>query len=235
MYLNQIYLGGGLHGVEAAAQGYFGRSATRLTNAAGGHPRGHPPQPVVLRPAPQPGRRHPAPQPGAGADAGRRRDRRGGGGRGPRGAAGAGPAGGGPRPRAVLRRGGAAGAARALWRGRGPAGAQGLHLAGHGAAALRRAGARGADPRGGARRARALSRHVVLGGRGSRTPTAACRASSSRWTRTTATCWRWSAGATTRISQFDRVTQAKRQAGSAFKPIVYSTALAQGASPSPSR
>jgi penicillin-binding protein 1A len=33
MYLNQIYLGGGLHGVEAAAQGYFGRSATRLTNA----------------------------------------------------------------------------------------------------------------------------------------------------------------------------------------------------------
>lgn len=33
MYLNQIYLGGGLHGVEAAAQGYFGRSATRLTDA----------------------------------------------------------------------------------------------------------------------------------------------------------------------------------------------------------
>ena len=33
MYLNQIYLGGGLHGVEAAAQGYFGRPATRLTTA----------------------------------------------------------------------------------------------------------------------------------------------------------------------------------------------------------
>ncbi|HEX6042375.1 PBP1A family penicillin-binding protein [Longimicrobium sp.] len=33
MYLNQIYLGGGMHGVEAAAQGYFGKSATRLTNA----------------------------------------------------------------------------------------------------------------------------------------------------------------------------------------------------------
>jgi penicillin-binding protein 1A len=29
-------------------------------------------------------------------------------------------------------------------------------------------------------------------------------------------------------SQFDRVTQAKRQAGSAFKPFVYATALAQG-------
>jgi penicillin-binding protein 1A len=33
MYLNQIYLAGGMHGVEAAAQGYFGKSATRLTNA----------------------------------------------------------------------------------------------------------------------------------------------------------------------------------------------------------
>jgi penicillin-binding protein 1A len=33
MYLNQIYLGGGLHGVEAAAQGYFGKSATQLTEA----------------------------------------------------------------------------------------------------------------------------------------------------------------------------------------------------------
>ncbi|HEX2203596.1 MAG TPA: PBP1A family penicillin-binding protein [Longimicrobium sp.] len=33
MYLNQIYLGSGLYGVEAAAQGYFGKSATRLTDA----------------------------------------------------------------------------------------------------------------------------------------------------------------------------------------------------------
>lgn len=33
MYLNQIYLGNGLYGVEAAAQGYFGRPATQLTLA----------------------------------------------------------------------------------------------------------------------------------------------------------------------------------------------------------
>ncbi|HEX5727556.1 MAG TPA: PBP1A family penicillin-binding protein [Longimicrobiaceae bacterium] len=33
MYLNQIYLGQGLHGVEAAAQGYFGKPAARLTPA----------------------------------------------------------------------------------------------------------------------------------------------------------------------------------------------------------
>lgn len=31
MYLNQIYLGEGLYGVEAAAQGYFGKPAARLT------------------------------------------------------------------------------------------------------------------------------------------------------------------------------------------------------------
>jgi penicillin-binding protein 1A len=33
MYLNQIYLGEGLYGVEAAAQGYFGKPAARLTVA----------------------------------------------------------------------------------------------------------------------------------------------------------------------------------------------------------
>jgi penicillin-binding protein 1A len=33
MYLNQIYLGEGLYGVEAAAQGYFGRPARQLTPA----------------------------------------------------------------------------------------------------------------------------------------------------------------------------------------------------------
>jgi penicillin-binding protein 1A len=32
MYLNQIYLGNGFYGVEAAAQGYFGKSATQLNN-----------------------------------------------------------------------------------------------------------------------------------------------------------------------------------------------------------
>jgi len=33
MYLNQIYLGNGLYGVEAAAQGYFGKPVGRLTTA----------------------------------------------------------------------------------------------------------------------------------------------------------------------------------------------------------
>jgi penicillin-binding protein 1A len=33
LYLNQIYLGNGLYGVEAAAQGYFGKSVSQLTDA----------------------------------------------------------------------------------------------------------------------------------------------------------------------------------------------------------
>jgi penicillin-binding protein 1A len=33
MYLNQIYLGNGLYGIEAAAQGYFGKSASELSPA----------------------------------------------------------------------------------------------------------------------------------------------------------------------------------------------------------
>ncbi len=35
MYLNYVYFGGGFYGVEAAAQGYFGRSASELTLAQG--------------------------------------------------------------------------------------------------------------------------------------------------------------------------------------------------------
>src|SRR5690606_40154145 len=33
LYLNQIYLGDGLYGVEAAAQGYFGKEIARVTPA----------------------------------------------------------------------------------------------------------------------------------------------------------------------------------------------------------
>ena len=51
------------------------------------------------------------------------------------------------------------------------------------------------------------------------------------WTRTPATCWRWSAGATSAHSQFNRATQALRQPGSAFKPFVYAAALEKGRSP----
>ena len=40
--------------------------------------------------------------------------------------------------------------------------------------------------------------------------------------------WRWWAAPTTERVNFNRATQAIRQPGSAFKPFVYATALAQG-------
>ena len=40
-----------------------------------------------------------------------------------------------------------------------------------------------------------------------------------------ARCWRWSGDATTARSQFDRCLQARRSAGSAFKPFVYVAGL----------
>ncbi len=57
------------------------------------------------------------------------------------------------------------------------------------------------------------------------------RARWSRWTRAPAACWRWSAASPTRESEFNRATQAMRQPGSSFKPIVYSAALDNGYTP----
>ena len=51
------------------------------------------------------------------------------------------------------------------------------------------------------------------------------RAASSRCARRRARCWPWSAAATTACSQFDRCSQARRQVGSVFKPIVYVAGL----------
>ena len=39
MYLNKVYFGDGLHGVEAAARGYFGKPASELQVDGGGAPR----------------------------------------------------------------------------------------------------------------------------------------------------------------------------------------------------
>ena len=57
-YLNRIYLGSGLYGVEAASKGYFGKHAARPVAGRGGHARGidqEPQQPLAL--ARQSGRR----------------------------------------------------------------------------------------------------------------------------------------------------------------------------------
>jgi len=50
MYLNQIYLGSGYYGVEAAAQGYFGKSTGQLTAAEGAMLAALPKAPNTLNP-----------------------------------------------------------------------------------------------------------------------------------------------------------------------------------------
>ena len=67
---------------------------------------------------------------------------------------------------------------------------------------------------------------LARGSRSTRSRASRARCSSSR-TRA-ARSGRWSAARTGRSSKFNRATQAVRQAGSAFKPFVYLTALEQG-------
>ena len=57
-------------------------------------------------------------------------------------------------------------------------------------------------------------------------------APASRWTRSPAACWRWSAASPIDQSEFNRATQALRQPGSSFKPFVYAAALDNGYTPS---
>ena len=59
-----------------------------------------------------------------------------------------------------------------------------------------------------------------------------CRARLSPWIRRPAACWRWSAASPIDQSQFNRATQALRQPGSSFKPLVYAAALDNGYTPS---
>ena len=55
-----------------------------------------------------------------------------------------------------------------------------------------------------------------------------CRRRWSRSIRRRATCWRWSAGATSAQSQFNRAWRSRRQPGSAFKPFLYRRGAREG-------
>ena len=80
-------------------------------------------------------------------------------------------------------------------------------------------------------------RGLCLAGRGQgRTPIrwSRCPNSKARWSpwiRAPAACWRWSAASPSPRCEFNRATQALRQPGSSFKPIVYAAALDNGYTP----
>ena len=77
----------------------------------------------------------------------------------------------------------------------------------------------GAAGRGGARRRRPGSTGCAVPG---------SRRRSSRSIRRPATSWRWSAARNYARSTYNRAVRSRRQPGSAFKPLVYAAALANG-------
>ena len=77
MYLNQIYLGDGLYGVEAASRGYFGKPSAELDRARSRDARRARQEPDRLQPAQESGARGRAPQHRARRDGARRSDRSG--------------------------------------------------------------------------------------------------------------------------------------------------------------
>ena len=75
MYLNKVYFGDGLYGVEAAARGYLGKSAADLTRGRGGAARRTDPVAFGLRADRQPRSRARAPRRRAADDGDVGRDR----------------------------------------------------------------------------------------------------------------------------------------------------------------
>ncbi|HET7233434.1 MAG TPA: PBP1A family penicillin-binding protein [Longimicrobium sp.] len=227
MYLNQIYLGNGLYGVEAAAQGYFGKPVGRLSNAEAATIAALPKAPSYYDPRRSPElvrtRRNLVLEQMAHAG--------------------------------VISPAEAASAKDEPLRLSPPREASGA--APYFVAAVRReliqrlgpdAETRGyrvyttLDPRLQAAAQRELVKQVqaVEAGRMGRFRNASC---SGRRTANPASCLQGLfvamdpatgevmalvGGRDYGLSQFDRVTQARRQAGSAFKPIVFAAALAQG-------
>ena len=227
LYLNQIYLGNGLYGVEAAAQGYFGKPVSRLTDAEAATLAALPKAPSYYDP-----RRNP--------DAARdRRD-----------------VVLGLMAHAGVISGEAAARARARPLGLAPP-REASGAAPYFVAAVRRelvqrfgpdAEIRGyrvyttLDPRLQATAERELvaQLHAVESGKLGRfrhpscargqpaNPAACLQGLFVAMDPTTGDVLALVGGRDYGISQFDRVMQAKRQAGSAFKPIVFAAAIAQG-------
>ena len=243
LYLNQIYLGNGAYGVETAAQHYFGKSVRDLNLAEAAtlaalpkgperyNPRKYPDRTIqrrntiigLMRKRGRHLRRRCAPRPGVSAPA-RAQGRVG-------------------RARAVLRRVRAPPARAAVRRQDLHRRAQDLHDARHRNAAGRRAESRAPD----ARRSRAGST-APSSTRRWRNTSRATRTARTKRTRCPNSPYLQGAvismdprnGAIRALiggrdyddSKFDRATQALRQPGSTFKPIVYADAIHNGKSAS---
>ena len=237
MYLNKVYFGDGLYGVEAASRGYFGKHASELTVDEAALLAGSDPVAVELRADGQPRSRDRAPQRRAADDGGVRRDRQDA-----------------VRAREARRQ-------VKLTNGLEMKETFGLYFKEQVRRELvERFGWPRASPQGGLRVYTTLDTDAAAGGREDRrgrpgehrasprlpaperaaTPANAPRRERLRLpagragrdgSRTTGAVRAMVGGRDFNESRFNRATQAKRQTGSAFKPFVYAAALEAGYSP----
>ena len=229
LYLNKVYFGDGLYGAEAAARGYFGKSAADLDLAEAALLAGLVNAPSVERADRQPVacRRTPRARAERDARAGHHhRTRRSSARR--------------TRKSALRRHPAPRRAARPVLQGRSPAAArEAVRL---GAAVRRRAEGLHDDrsrrcsarPRRTWRIAAQIEADARCGGReaeGARRPANQLEAALVAMDPTTGEVRAMVGGRDFKASRFNRATQALRQPGSAFKPFVYAAALEAGYSP----
>lgn len=227
MYLNQIYLGNGLYGVEAAAQGYFGKPVGRLTNAEAAVLAAIPRAPSYYDPRRSPERvqarrdlvleqmAHAGVIDAAEAAAARRQPMR----------LAPPPEAGGAAPYFV------AAVRRELLQRFGPeAERRGYRVYTTLDPDLQAAGERELVKQVQAVESGRLGhfRHPSCSGRAPASPAGCLQGLFVAMDPATGDVLALVGGRDYRMSQFDRVTQARRQAGSAFKPIVFAAAIAQG-------
>lgn len=227
LYLNQIYLGSGLYGVEAAAQGYFGKPATRLTPGEAAVLAAIPRNPSFYdprdRPVPVVQRRNLvlSLMAGAGVVTAAEAD-----------AARAEPLGLAPPPESRGRAPYFVAAVRRELRERfgDDADLQGLRVHTTLDPALQAAGERElvAQVRAVERGAHGRFRGTPCAGRDGADPEACLQGLFVALDARSGEVRALVGGRDFALSQFDRVTQGRRQAGSAFKPFVFAAALQQG-------
>ena len=211
LYLNRVYFGAGLYGAEKISQALFGKRARDLTLAEAALVAALIRAPSALSPWSNPGRRHAAQPAGAGDDAGAGSDRRSGGTR-SRPDEAAAPAA--AAPRRSRRKGTRATSSDSNSRSRSAA-----TIAPTGRCIRRSSGA-----------LQTMAERAVSAGL-RQTARPGLQAALVALNPQTGDVLALVGGRDFKSSPFDRATQGRRQAGSAFKPFVYAAALEHGWSP----